>query len=144
MLIKVKKSWELPESAATPEHVFFSSGRRRFLAGVAGAAASIAAPAFAQAPAQAPASDDPSASRYPAQRNLRYRLDRDVTEERISTTYNNFYEFGSSKTISRAAQALPIRPWEIRVDGMVEQPRTIAIDDLLGAMQLEERLYRHR
>jgi sulfoxide reductase catalytic subunit YedY len=138
MLIKSRKGWELPESAATPEHVFFN--RRRFLAGTAGAAASIAAPALAQAPA----SDDPSASRYPAQRNLRYRIDRDVTEERISTTYNNFYEFGSSKTISRAAQALPIRPWEIRIDGMVEQPRTIAIDDLLGAMQLEERLYRHR
>ena len=33
MLIKVKKSWELPESAATPEHVFFGSSRRRFLAG---------------------------------------------------------------------------------------------------------------
>jgi sulfoxide reductase catalytic subunit YedY len=138
MLIKLRKGWELPESAATPEHVFFN--RRRFMAGAAGAAASIAAPALAQAPA----SDDPSASRYPAQRNLRYRIDRDVTEERISTTYNNFYEFGSSKTISRAAQALPIRPWEIRIDGMVEQPRTIAIDDLLGAMQLEERLYRHR
>jgi sulfoxide reductase catalytic subunit YedY len=138
MLIKSRKGWELPESAATPEHVFFS--RRRFLAGTAGAAATIAAPALAQTPA----SDDPSASRYPAQRNLRYRIDRDVTEERISTTYNNFYEFGSSKTIWRAAQALPIRPWEIRIDGMVEQPRTIAIDDLLGAMQLEERLYRHR
>jgi sulfoxide reductase catalytic subunit YedY len=138
MLIKSRKGWELPESAATPEHVFFN--RRQFLAGTAGAAATIAAPALAQAPA----SDDPSASRYPAQRNLRYRIDRDVTEERISTTYNNFYEFGSSKTIWRAAQALPIRPWEIRIDGMVEQPRTIAIDDLLGAMQLEERLYRHR
>jgi sulfoxide reductase catalytic subunit YedY len=141
MLIKVKKGWELPESAATPEHVFF--GRRRFLSGAAGAlgaAAAVASPALAQAPA----SDDPSASRYPAQRNLRYRLDRDLTEERVATTYNNFYEFGSSKTIWRAAQSLPIRPWEIRVDGMVEQPRTIAIDDLLGAMMIEERLYRHR
>jgi sulfoxide reductase catalytic subunit YedY len=149
MLIKVKKGWELPESAATPEHVFFSPGRRRFLVGAGAAAATIAAPglARAQAPAagaQAPAGDDPSASRYPAQRNLRYRLDRDVTEERVATTYNNFYEFGSSKTIWRAAQALPIRPWEIRIDGMVEEPRTVAIDDLLGAMQLEERLYRHR
>ena len=62
MLIKLRKGWELPESAATPEHVFFN--RRRFLAGAAGAAASIAAPALAQAPA----GDDPSQSRYPAQR----------------------------------------------------------------------------
>jgi len=139
MLIKIKKGWELPESAATPEHVFFNASRRKFLGGAAAAAATIAAPAWAQAPA-----DDPSASRYPAQRNMRFRLDRDITDERVATTYNNFYEFGSSKTIWRAAQSLPIRPWEIRIDGMVEQPRTVAIDDLLGAMQIEERLYRHR
>ncbi len=142
MLIKIKRGWELPESAATPEDVFFSRDRRRFLVGATAGAATILAGGTARA--QAPASDDPSAGRYPAQRNLRYRLDREVTEERIATTYNNFYEFGSSKTIWRAAQALPIRPWEIRIDGMVEQPRTVAIDDLLGAMQLEERLYRHR
>src|SRR5258708_15718914 len=101
MLIKVKKSWELPESAATPEHVFFSRSRRRFLAGAAGAAASIAAPALAQAPAagaQAPASDDPSASRYPAQRNLRYRLDPQGSEEPTSTTCHTLYTFSSSQT----------------------------------------------
>ncbi|MBL8837821.1 MAG: twin-arginine translocation signal domain-containing protein, partial [Alphaproteobacteria bacterium] len=107
MLIKIKRGWELAESAATPEHVFFSKDRRRFLTGAAAAAGAIlaGAPSFAQAPT----SDDPSAGRYPAQRNLRYRLDRDITEERIATTYNNFYEFGSSKNIWRAAQALPIR-----------------------------------
>jgi len=36
------------------------------------------------------------------------------------------------------------RPWEIEVDGEVEKPMTIGIDDLLKKMPLEERLYRHR
>ncbi len=42
------------------------------------------------------------------------------------------------------AQALPLRPWTIAIDGMVEKPITIGIDDLLKKMPLEERLYRHR
>jgi sulfoxide reductase catalytic subunit YedY len=71
-------------------------------------------------------------------------LDRPITDEAINTTYNNYYEFGSAKTISRAAQALKLRPWTVKIDGMVEKPQEIGIDDLLARMPLEERLYRHR
>ena len=46
---------------------------------------------------------EPNAGLYPAQRNLRYRLDRPMTEEKHAVTYNNFYEFGSQKRISEAA-----------------------------------------
>ena len=87
---------------------------------------------------------DPSAGLYPAKRNDKYTLDRPITDAKYSTTYNNFYEFGTDKDIADAAQALPIRPWTIKIDGMVEKPMTIGIDDLLKQMPLEERLYRHR
>ncbi len=87
---------------------------------------------------------DPSANLYPVPRNDKYTVKRDLTPEKISTTYNNFYEFGSQKTISEAAQALKIRPWTVKIDGMVEKEMEIGIDDLLSKMQLEERLYRHR
>ena len=60
------------------------------------------------------------------------------------TGYNNFYEFGSHKKISEAAQALKIRPWQVRFDGMVEKEMTVDFDDLVRQMPLEERLYRHR
>src|SRR5208337_1936385 len=40
--------------------------------------------------------------------------------------------------------ALKIRPWTVRIDGLVEQERTVDIDALITAMGLEERLYRHR
>jgi methionine sulfoxide reductase catalytic subunit len=60
------------------------------------------------------------------------------------TTYNNFYEFGSTKNVNKAAQQLRIRPWTVKIDGMVEQPLDIAIDDLIRKMPIEERLYRHR
>jgi len=133
-----RRGWEIPESNATPEHLFFS--RRAFMAATG---ASLATAAF---PAAAGASDvsDPSAALYPLKRNPKYTLDRDVTPEKVNLAYNNFYEYGTSKDIAKAAQQLRIRPWTVKIDGMVEKPREIAIDDLLKAMPLEERLYRHR
>ena len=77
-------------------------------------------------------------------RNDKYVLDRPITDEKTNNNYNNFYEFGSSKTIAKAAQALKLRPWTIRIDGMVEKAQDIGIDDLIRKMPLEERLYRHR
>jgi sulfoxide reductase catalytic subunit YedY len=77
-------------------------------------------------------------------RNPRYAADRAITAERESTTYNNYYEFGSHKTISAAAQKLPQNPWTLRVEGMVERPAELALDDLLRRVPIEERVYRHR
>ena len=37
-----------------------------------------------------------------------------------------------------------MRPWTVKFDGLVEQPKEVGIDDLLKAVTLEERLYRHR
>ncbi len=153
MLIKIKKGWELPESAATPESTFLN--RRKLIKGLAaGSAFSIAgglvagcdgeSTQTAQAASDTTAEEDPSAKLYPVQRNLRYRLDRDITDEELATTYNNYYEFGSSKNIWKKAQALPLRPWMVKIDGMVETPMEIGVDDLLAKMPLEERVYRHR
>jgi methionine sulfoxide reductase catalytic subunit len=142
MLIRRKKGWELPDSAATPEHVFLN--RRAWLAGSAAVAAAGAAGGFGAAEAQ---ETDPSAGLYPLKRNEAFTLgDREVTAEAVNANYNNFYEFGASKRIAAAAQALKIRPWTIKIDGMVEKEMTIGIDDLLTQVrpQLEERLYRHR
>jgi sulfoxide reductase catalytic subunit YedY len=138
MLIKRHESWMLPERAATPEHVFFN--RRQFLAG-AGAGIAGAALPLASAGAETP---DPTADLYPAKRNPAYTVQRAMTPEDEASTYNNFYEFGSHKRISRAAQALQTRPWEVRIEGMVEQERTVDIDTLIRAMPLEERVYRFR
>ena len=69
---------------------------------------------------------------------------RKVTPEEINSRYNNFYEFGSQKAIYDAAQALPTEPWTIEVDGMVNKPFKIGIEDLLKKLPPEERIYRHR
>ena len=136
MLIKRPKGWEISENRVTPEHVFLN--RRTFMGGVAGTTL-LAATGVARAAA------DPSASYYPAKTNPAYAdAGRAVTEETYNITFNNYYEFGSSKRIAAAAEALPIRPWSIVIDGEVEKPFTLAIDDLFSQVTLEERIYRHR
>jgi sulfoxide reductase catalytic subunit YedY len=135
-----RRGWEIPERLATPEHLFWD--RRAFLA-AAGAAALALAPGAARAQRIADL-PDPTEGLYPVKRNEKYVLDRPITDELINNNYNNFYEFGSSKAVAKAAQALKLRPWVIKIDGMVEKPQEIGIDDLIKKMPLEERLYRHR
>jgi len=61
------------------------------------------------------------------------------------TSYNNFYEFGLDKSDpAENAGTLKTRPWTIAIEGEVNKPRTIDIDDLLKMFPLEERVYRMR
>src|SRR5262245_54611100 len=136
-----RRGWEMPESRATPEHLFFT--RRAFLGSPAGAASIGLAPELAL-PQRVGDQPDPTIDLYPGKRNEKYTLDRPVTDEKINANYNNFYEFGSSKQVSKAAQALKIRPWTIKIDGMVEKPFELGIDDIVRKFPIEERLYRHR
>lgn len=61
------------------------------------------------------------------------------------THYNNFYEFGVDKDQpAKNAGGLPTRPWTVRIEGKVKQPKTFDIDALLKLHPLEDRVYRHR
>jgi sulfoxide reductase catalytic subunit YedY len=137
MLIKRRRGWELGENQATPEAAYLQ--RRSLVKAMGLGAASLALPGIASAQDK-----DPSAALYPAKRNDKYGVPTPMTAEKLATTYNNFYEFGSDKSIWRDAQKLEVRPWTIKVSGMVEKPFEIGIDDLLAKVQLEERVYRHR
>ena len=60
------------------------------------------------------------------------------------TTYNNFYEFSTSKDgVAPRARNFVTRPWTIEVTGMVNRPRTFDFDELLR-LGVEERVYRFR
>ena len=136
MVILKKRGWEIPESQATPEHIFLS--RRSLIRGAATIAAAAALPGAGWA------ENDPTAALYPAKKNEKYVLDRLLTPEARASNYNNFYEFGFDKAIASRAQALKLRPWTVKFDGMVEKEKTVGIDNLIAAMPLEERLYRMR
>ena len=140
MLIKNRRGWEIAEREATSEAVFLN--RRALLAaagfGVAGIGLGLGGSA-ARADEAAT-----GAGGRPVSRNPRYMIDRPLTDEQINLHYNNFYEYSTDKDLADAAEALKTRPWTVTIDGLVEAPRMIGIDDLLKSMTLEERLYRHR
>ncbi len=60
------------------------------------------------------------------------------------TNYNNYYEFATDKTsAAEEAKDFITRPWTIEVGGLVQNPKTFGIEDLLKFEQ-EERIYRFR
>ncbi len=136
MHILHRRGWEIPESQATPESIYLN---RRALLGGAGA---LAASAILSSSARA--DTDPTADLYPAKRNEKFTLDRDLTPESNASNYNNFYEYGTDKYIGGRAQLLRTRSWTVKFEGMVEKEMTVGIDDLIRAMPIEERLYRMR
>lgn len=68
------------------------------------------------------------------------------TSERNITTYNNFYEFTTNKEmVARVASGFVTDGWTIQVDGLVEKPLNLSINEwskVLGPY--EERIYRLR
>src|ERR1700739_69250 len=61
------------------------------------------------------------------------------------THYNNYYESGVDKDQpAKNAGVLPTRPWTVKVDGKVKEPKTFDIEALLKLRPLEDRVYRHR
>jgi sulfoxide reductase catalytic subunit YedY len=71
--------------------------------------------------------------------------DREVTPETKAQNYNNFYEFGEDKgDPARNAQRMQIRPWTVKIEGLVKKPQTVNIDDILNYRPIENRVYRFR
>jgi sulfoxide reductase catalytic subunit YedY len=60
------------------------------------------------------------------------------------TNYNNFYEFTTSKNgVADLSKDFITSPWSVQVGGLVHNPKTYDIDELLKFEQ-EERIYRLR
>ncbi len=61
------------------------------------------------------------------------------------TNYNNFYEFGTSKTDpAKYSKKLKTRPWQVRVDGLTNKSGLYDLDKILKNRTIEERIYRLR
>ena len=146
MLVKIPSPWATPERLATPESVY--SDRRRFLVG--GTATLALAGLGTGSGLRA---EDESAEKatvqapgpYHARRNEAYALDRPLTEEKVAARFNVFDEFSvDHEQVWRLVEGFSTAPWKIHVGGLVEKPTSFDLEDLVRAMGLEERLYRHR
>jgi len=68
-----------------------------------------------------------------------------LTPYKDVTSYNNYYEFGTSKSSPAVmAKNFKTTPWTITVRGEVEKPLTLGMEDILKHYPMEERIYRLR
>lgn len=133
---------KIPSSEITPLGVYLS--RRDFIRGLGLAAGSMALAACgigAPAPAASSGSPAPSAG---AVSKTTDELGQALTPYDAITNYNNYYEFDVDKqTVAGLAKNFVSSPWEVKVGGLVKNPKTYSIDDLLK-LGVEERIYRLR
>ena len=138
MLIK-KTAGLIKPSEITPKADYLR--RREFLKTGLYAFAGLAFPSLTHALVTPPGKRDAIAPIS----DSAFSTDESLTPYESVTTYNNFYEFGASKSApAEKSQGLRTRPWSIVVDGECETPGEIAIEDILRDFSQEERIYRLR
>ena len=139
MHILKKNRWQIKENQVTNENIYLN--RRNFIKNSSILIGSTSASLFLSS-IHVNASQNHS-------KNLQFFKNKnfnslELTPEEISSKYNNFFEFGSTKSIWKEAQKLNTNNWKLKISGMVEKPITIGIEDLNNKFNLEERIYRHR
>ena len=66
-----------------------------------------------------------------------------LTEYRYVTTYNNYYEFGTGKSDPvEKSQKFKTRPWDVLIDGEVEKPLKLSMEEITTMFPSEERIYK--
>ena len=77
--------------------------------------------------------------------NAKSNEDNKLTSYKDVTTYNNYYEFGTAKGDPyKHSQNFKTNPWNIVIDGEVEKPIQISMDEILETFVSEERIQRLR
>ena len=138
MHVRVKSSSDPKPSEITPERVYRS--RREIMALGASSLALAGLNAFALSKDWLDAKGFATGPSFKGQ-----DPGEGITPFQYASTYNNFYEFGTDKgDPARFAEAMTVDPWSVEVTGQVANPGTITIEDLLAAVDLEERVYRLR
>ena len=121
---------KIDPSEITPEHLFHS--RRQFLGGIGAFAASALLLGACNSEEESPAADEDIP-------------DDPLTPYDSILNYNNFYEFTTSKeNVAPLSKDFRAAPWTVTIGGLVNNPKTYDIDDLLGQFPPEERIYRMR
>lgn len=132
---------KIKSSEITPKHVYLS--RRDFMR-AAGMLAGGAALASCAPGGPAPTAAPTTAAQATTAATMD-ELGNPVNTLEDITHYNNYYEFTTDKAgVARLAKDFPTSPWEVEVSGLVNNPKTYSVDDLVKSFPPEERIYRLR
>ncbi len=134
----------IPSSEITPEDTY--NARRNFMktAGIAlaGAVLTACSPQDLPTPVPIPTEIEDEAELV---QNNKDELGDALTSFKDITNYNNYYEFTIDKEyVAVLAQEFNPLPWTLDVSGLVNKPKTFAIEDILYRYDQEERIYRMR
>ena len=112
-------------SEITPERIY--RNRRNFIKSMSLGAGSVAL------------------SSIPFINSARSDEENKLTSYKDITTYNNYYEFGTSKKDPyKNSQNFKTSPWNITVEGEVENPISLSMEEISEMFVSEERVYRLR
>jgi sulfoxide reductase catalytic subunit YedY len=112
-------------SEITPEKIY--NNRRSFIKSISIGASSIA---LSSLPFTSKAASDKK---------------NNITSYKDITTYNNYYEFGTSKSDPyKNSQDFKTDPWNISIEGEVEKPISLSMEEITEMFLSEERVYRLR
>ena len=132
-MIKFKK---IPSSEITPEHIYYD--RRNFIKNLGLILGSTALSSFTN-------KSFALLNTLPSFAQSKERDKEKLSSYKDITSYNNYYEFGTSKSDPQDhAHLLKIDPWSISIEGSVAKPSKLDIDELIKLIPLEERIYRLR
>jgi len=134
--VLIKTPTDLGESDVTPLEIY--QQRRRFLqSGVAMAGAALTGSLWL--PSASAAISPGKVTPGP------FSTDEKKTDRKDVLTYNNFYEFGVSKSDpAKHAHRMKTDPWSVEIVGECEKPGTYTLEDILAPHAREERIYRLR
>jgi sulfoxide reductase catalytic subunit YedY len=130
-------------SEITPENVYLS--RREFLKGMglmAASALALAACGGSELPPTPVGTAEAESLKVTATAD---EMGEPLTPYDYITNYNNYYEFSTDKErVASLSQDFITSPWSVTVGGLVRNPKTYDVDDLLKKFTQQERVYRLR
>lgn len=127
---------KIPSSEITPEHIY--NDRRNFIKNLGLILSSTALSTFTNTGFAA-------LNTLPSFIQSKDHGNEKLTSFKDITSYNNYYEFGTSKSDPQDhAHLLKIDPWSISIEGYVAKPLKLDIDELIKLIPIEERIYRLR
>ena len=133
MSIIIKKTSDIKSSEITPKSIYMD--RRRFMQQAF--ASSLLLGADAMLPAWA--------KRWPDLEQGPFNAADKVTSFEDITSYNNFYELGTSKKDPAAnASSFDPEPWTITVEGECNKQGVFGLDDFIKPYAMQEYIYRLR
>lgn len=133
---------KIQPSEITPEHVYLR--RREFMKGVGALSLGALVLAACRGQVTPTGMSDTDLFPPPEANGKKDELGDPVNSYDDITHYNNYYEFSSDKSsVAILAKDFVTSPWQVKVSGLVNNPKTYALEDLLKFEQ-EERIYRLR